>query len=118
MHTFEGGLGSRSPEAGRVLTRELELRAGDGHPLAATVFEPSGDGSGDVVLVASSMGLTRQLYEPFGRFLAARGWIGVTFDYRGIGGSRRRPAARSSASMRDWGEKDLPGVLEWIGGRY
>ena len=37
----------------------------------------------------------------------------LTFDYRGIGGSRRGSLVGSKVRMRDWCILDVPGVLEW-----
>jgi predicted alpha/beta hydrolase len=87
------------------------LHAKDGAALAASVYR--GHGSARVarpaVVIASATGVRRGYYAAFASFLASRGQDVVTFDYRGIGDSRR--AARKP-KMHDWGEKDLAAVVE------
>jgi predicted alpha/beta hydrolase len=45
--------------------------------------------------------------------LAEEGIPVVTFDYRGIGGSLSGRLKRSDATLREWGEQDLAGVIDW-----
>ena len=105
--------------------RELTVPAADGYPLAATLYGPAaGRGSkedtaprGPTAVVLSSVGGDRRRYAPFAHHLADRGWSVLTFDYRGIGGSRRRPVRGFPASLSDWGARDVEGVLAWAAGR-
>ena len=41
------------------------------------------------LVVAGAMGVRQDFYEPYARFLAANGIHTLTFDYRGMGFSRR-----------------------------
>lgn len=101
-----------------VAARELAIAATDGYPLAATVFEPpAARGGGDVALIASSLGGDRRRYAPFARFLAVRGWTAVTFDFRGIGGSRNSSPKPLAARLVDWGERDVAGIVSWAAAR-
>src|SRR5579883_2471388 len=69
--------------------RAVEIRATDGQRLAASVFQPTRPRAGaPAVVVNSATGVRRDYYAPFARFLAERGYTVVTYDYRGIGGSR------------------------------
>jgi predicted alpha/beta hydrolase len=106
-----------SPEERATAMRTLEIPAADGFPLAATLFEPrAAQGrTARVAVVSSAMGVPRAYYARFARFLAASGWRVVTYDYRGIGDSRSGPLPRLRARLRDWGEKDLAGVIAWVG---
>lgn len=70
-----------------------------------------------MAVVLSSVGGDRRRYAPFARHLADRGWSVLTFDYRGIGGSRRRPVRGFPASLSDWGARDVEGVLAWAADR-
>jgi len=103
----------RREEAGR----ELSIRTDDGVALAASVFEPrsasrsaSHPATRRVVVIASATGVLRRYYAPFAAWLAAEGFTVVTFDYRGIGGSR---SGQTDATMHDWGERDLAAVIAW-----
>ena len=91
-----------------------EIRASDGYPLAATLYYGAEDERPKVAILNAAMGVRRERYEAFARYLAGRGWVVVTYDYRGIGGSRRSSLRGSDARLLDWGEKDLAGVIEWV----
>lgn len=87
------------------------LHATDGFPLAATVFGESR--SKRRLIVAPATGVPQRFYRHFAAFMTESGWPALTFDYRGIGGSR--PAGGGlrgfEASMLDWAEKDLAGAV-------
>jgi predicted alpha/beta hydrolase len=94
---------------------DVQIRARDGFPLAATVFE--GDAApGTVVVVAPALGVPRKYYGPFARFLARSGAQVLTFDYRGIAGSGPawRPDLRGS--LASFGRLDLRAVLDHAAG--
>ncbi len=86
------------------------LAATDGYPLAVTRFAPSGS-AWMTVVVASAMGVRRDFYAPYARHLAAEGAHVLTFDYRGMGGSRPARLGRLEASVDDWAARDLEAVL-------
>lgn len=97
----------------QALTQEAELRirTRDGHALAATLHRGTGP---DLVVMAGATGVKRQVYTPFARFLVGQGHTVITFDYRGIGGSRPPgPLREVQARMQDWGLHDLDAVLAW-----
>jgi predicted alpha/beta hydrolase len=100
---------------GQDRQRQTHVLARDGYALAASVFEPSDRHirAVPVVVIASATGVRRGYYAPFARWLAERGARVVTFDYRGIGGSRPERLASFDASLVDWGRLDLAGVVRW-----
>jgi predicted alpha/beta hydrolase len=80
----------------------LSLRSGDGTPLAATAFEPEGQ-PWAAVLIAPAMGIGAAYYARFARWLAGQGAAVLSFDYRGIGGSRfGKPLRGFQADLDDW----------------
>src|SRR5437763_8634816 len=83
-----------SPENG-VDTR---IAARDGRPLAATVFRPAGP-PGLSVVVGGAMAVARGFYADFARALSSRGALVVTFDFRGMGGSRSRRIQDEPATL-------------------
>ena len=95
----------------------LVFEAADGRPLAATVLEPPRvDGA---VVIASATGVPRRIYEGIAGCLADAGLAVITFDYRGIGGSRQGgPLRREYARMQEWGRLDLEGALSWMRRAY
>jgi predicted alpha/beta hydrolase len=85
----------------------------DDRRLAASCFTASSAPS-PVVVIAGATGVCRRLYRRYAEYLAARGLTVVTFDYRGVCGSRG-DAIRSDASrLTDWGRIDLAAVLDWV----
>ena len=95
----------------------LVFEAADGRPLAATVLEPRRvEGA---VVIASATGVPRRIYEGVAGCLADAGLAVLTFDYRGIGGSREGgPLRLEAARMQDWGRLDLEGALGWMRRAY
>jgi predicted alpha/beta hydrolase len=53
----------------------------------------------------------RGYYRAFSEWLAGRGYAVLTYDYRGIGGSRRGPLRHETATMRDWAVLDMSAAL-------
>ena len=95
---------------------ELQIAALDGEPLNATFYQPEGEPLA-AVIVNPATGTPRGFYRAFCEHLASLGAAAVTYDYRGTA----QPAAvlkRSRARMRDWGERDFPGVIDWLQARY
>jgi len=90
----------------------LRVKAADGYVLAGTLTERTGRGR-DALVVAGATGVKRSFYAPFAKAMAAEGFDAVTFDYRGIGGSRPETLKGFRATMRQWGELDLDAVLQW-----
>ena len=92
----------------------LTLRAADGVDLDATLFAADSSPARAAVVVAGATGVRRAYYGPFARYLASEGMAALTFDYRGIGGSRPASLRGFPARMRDGGEKDLESALDAI----
>jgi len=106
----------RAPEDDALRRRDVRIPTADGFALAATVFEHEATSVGPrrVVLVASATGVKQRYYAPFAAWLASVGFTVVTFDYRGIGGSRDPSSgARVPATMHAWGARDLAAAVAW-----
>ncbi len=63
------------------------------------------------LVIAGAMGVRQDFYHPLARFLAANGIQALTFDYRGMGGSRPPKLRGFEADVSAWGEKDLDSLL-------
>lgn len=100
--------------------QQLEIPATDGFRLAASLTLPEGGDSDPdrMVLIAPATGVPRSFYQRFADFLSGQGLGVVSWDWRGIGGSAPDSLRGFEATMRDWGEKDLQGVLEWTNERF
>ena len=88
---------------------DLTLIARDGVTLAATLFEPAAP-NGGAILLNSGTGIARQFYAAFASHLSDRGFVVLTYDYRGIGQSEKP----RSATMEDWGGVDQPSMLDHL----
>jgi len=98
---------------------DIELRATDGYSLGATLYRPSGpDDSGLFLLIASAVGAKRGFYSKFAKYFCSQRFHVLCFDYRGIGDSRPKSLVRFQANLREWGERDLVGVIDWIATEY
>jgi predicted alpha/beta hydrolase len=84
----------------------------DGYPLSGTLYSHSGDESVRTVAVfACGGGIPASRYRHFAAWLAEHNIPVLTFDYRGIGGSRPQDLRRLSAGVADWSENDVGGAI-------
>ena len=99
---------------------ELTVPAADNLELAATLFElgAAAAGAAPLVVIGGATAVKRGYYTRFATYLAEMGHPVLTFDYRGIGGSRRGSLVGSKVRMRDWCILDVPGVLAWAHRTY
>jgi predicted alpha/beta hydrolase len=95
------------PHAGLPTT----LLAEDGRPLSASWFEPADGRAHAVALISSAAGVPRGYYRAFAQWLAGRGYAALSYDYRGIGGSRLGRLRDDPATMRDWALLDMSAAL-------
>ena len=98
------------PTPPAVATEDHILVATDGYRLAATVYRPTGDSSA-VALVNSATAVPRQFYRHFATALAESGFTVITYDYRGIGGSKPSSLRGFDATMSDWVFRDMASAL-------
>lgn len=99
------------------IDNSLRLHARDGFRLAATLYEPDpAQDRNAAVLINSATAVPREYYDAYARYLAGEGFSVLTYDYRGIGGSRPKSLRGFRARMLQWGEEDQVGMIDWIGG--
>lgn len=97
----------------------IKIPATDGFQLAATIYQPKlPPATSRIVLINSAMAVKRAFYDKYARFLAEAGFIVITFDYRGIGESRPSSLNGFTATARDWAEKDIAGMIEWVSTQF
>ena len=87
-----------------------------GASLVMHTFEPASAPLAAVV-VPSAMGVTQNFYARFAEWLAARGYLAATFDYRGIGQSAPAKLRGFQVDIRDWATQDCPAVIEFMKAR-
>ena len=94
---------------------DVAIPAEDGRLLAASLFAPVGGAAATspLTVIAGGTGIARRYYARFAAYLAERGRLALTFDYRDTGGSRSGPLKGSKVRMRDWCTLDIPGIVAW-----
>jgi predicted alpha/beta hydrolase len=93
----------------------LSFKASDG-------FELHGHCYGDAatahagLLIAPAMGVEQRYYAEFAKWMAAQGYLVLSFDYRGMGASRPDTLKHSlrglDADIRTWAERDAAAALD------
>ncbi len=96
-----------APSSTPARTEGLTLTTDDGVPLSARWWGGA-QASERTVVCLSGLAAPQDYLRFFAGFLAQRGWGVLTFDYRGIGGSR---AAGPRGSLDDWVEHDVPAAI-------
>lgn len=94
-----------------ILIQDTTIAARDGYPLAATVFAPMRMPRA-AVLINSATAVPRKIYRSFAAFLAGEGCAVVTYDYRGVAGSRPQSLKGFAARMRDWADLDITAAID------
>lgn len=95
----------------QVLAQDTSIAARDGYQLAATVFSPTTTPV-RAVLINSATAVPRKIYRGFATYLAEQGCAVLTYDYRGIGGSRPASLRGFQVRMRDWAALDVAGAID------
>lgn len=84
----------------------------DGFSLGGSWFPA--EGADTAVVVSSATAVPRRLYDDLARYFQASGWSVLTYDYRGVGGSRPATLRGFPATMRDWALLDVPAAFRWV----
>ncbi|MDX1375335.1 MAG: alpha/beta fold hydrolase [Burkholderiales bacterium] len=95
------------------MSEAIEIETRDGVRLGATLFRPD-KAAARAVAIQAATGVKQTYYADFAAYLAARGFMVLTYDYRGIGRSRPASLKGYPATMRDWAERDVPAALEHL----
>jgi predicted alpha/beta hydrolase len=119
-------LGVTEAAQDEAFSDDIVVPAADGYPLAATLFLPRG-AKRHAVLINAATATPRKIYRGFASYLARRGCAVLTYDYRGIGGSRQldvvgydqpKSLVGFKASMADWAALDVTATVAWMRERY
>lgn len=94
-----------------IVVQDTTIAARDGYALAATVFTPTASPH-RVALISSATAVPRKIYRGFASYLAEQGFAVVTYDYRGIGGSRPASLRGFQVRMRDWAALDVAAAID------
>jgi predicted alpha/beta hydrolase len=91
--------------------------AADGFSLRGELYGDAALAKGGV-LIAPAMGVNQRYYADLSRWLADRGYLVLSFDYRGIGSSRPEEMKHSlrglDANVHTWAKYDAAAALEHL----
>jgi len=94
----------------------ITIHAEDGYPLKGQIWlhhdAPDAGGPRPVVIINPATSVRCSYYSRFAAFLWQHGFNVVTYDYRGIGGSRPASLRCLQAGWLDWGRLDFEAVLQ------
>ena len=103
----------QAKHAATGFSRRLTLRARDGYTLAAHLFEPRGHARANLV-IHGALAVPSHFYAHFAEALADAGLRVLTYDYRGVAGSRPPKLRGFDADLEDWAERDAPAAVEFL----
>lgn len=95
-----------------ITDKEIKIQTKDGYELSATLREPIEKPIG-FIQINSGTGIPQKFYRHFANYLTKKGYVTVTFDYRGIGKSKPKTLKGFKATNFQWGEFDMTAVLDW-----
>jgi predicted alpha/beta hydrolase len=97
----------------------VRFEALDGYDLGGTLYSSRDSGPPPtVLLLCCGGGIPASRYARLARFLAAKGFPVLAFDYRGIGDSRPAHLRALRAGNEDWSEHDCGGAIAEIRRRF
>jgi predicted alpha/beta hydrolase len=104
--------------AARCDVTQVRLLAYDGYELAGVLYHAGEANPRRVAVVHCGAGVAAARYRRFATFLAESGIPVLTYDYRGIGGSRPKSLRGFRAGTEDWAEYDAGAAIGWLRVRF
>lgn len=90
----------------------IQIITQDGTTITGSLFTPSQAPKAGII-INSATAVPRGFYRNFANYLAAKGYVVISYDYRGIGDSKNLPPKDPSQTMQAWGEQDFNSVINW-----
>jgi len=97
--------------------KTLTIEASDQFPIAVTSFGEN-NAANKIIVISSAIGVPQKFYIKFATFLANKGFLVFTYDYRGIGQSKPKSLKGFNANFIDWADKDFMAVTKYINQNY
>jgi predicted alpha/beta hydrolase len=90
----------------------MNITCKDGYRLSARFYAAQTKQHEHPVLICPATGITKQFYNSFASWLSEQGYDVLVFDFRGIGDSLHGPLSKSTASIVQWGQLDIPAAVD------
>ena len=94
------------------MPESVALHCTDGFTLAAQLWRPAG-AERAAVIISCATGVLSRYYARYANFLE-HGFAALTYDFRGIGGSRPQRLRSMKMRWRDWGEYDFDAAVRFM----
>ena len=85
----------------------------DGYQLHGLLFSPA-EAPKSTVQINSGTGIPKEFYSKLANYLCDEGYQVLTYDYRGIGGSRPPQLKGFVTKLTDWGSLDMPAATDYL----
>lgn len=95
--------------------KQIDIQTSRDYSITAQVYETDQD---TVLIIASATGVKQGFYKKFASFISSHGTTVITFDYSGIGLSKKQPLQRIKTKASDWGQMDLDAVIRFAKNKY
>ncbi|QES91847.1 hypothetical protein F0358_03525 [Empedobacter brevis] len=93
--------------------KTFQVETSDGFKIAATSFGEN-NATKKIIVISSAIGVKQSFYTKYATFLANKGYLVFTYDYRGIGDSKPKKMKGFEAHFIDWADKDFMGLTQYI----
>ena len=90
----------------------IKVTCSDNYDLTARFYPAQTEEALAPILICPATGITTNFYHSFAVWLAEQGHPVMSFDFRGIGGSLYGKLKDSKASIQDWGQLDIPAMID------
>ncbi|NRB58458.1 MAG: alpha/beta fold hydrolase [Winogradskyella sp.] len=83
-----------------------------GHEIGVKIFKPITPIDKSII-ISSATGVLQRYYSKFANHFSSLGYTVYTFDYYGIGESKRKPLKEIDTDLKSWGENDQAAVVDY-----
>jgi predicted alpha/beta hydrolase len=101
-----------------VTATDVTLTPQDGYALAGRLYAQAGRAPAGIVIINSATAVPQAFYARYARYLADAGVHVLTYDYRGIGGSRPPSLRGFGATLTDWAKLDARAAFDYAAREY
>lgn len=97
--------------------KSFQIETSDKFLIAVTSFGEN-NSTNKIIVISSAIGVPQKFYTKFATYLANKGYLVFTYDYRGIGQSKPKSFKGFQAEFIDWADKDFMAISQYIEEMY
>ena len=91
----------------------FQIETSDQYKIAVTSFGEN-NATNKIIVISSAIGVKQTFYAKYATYLANKGFLVFTYDYRGIGDSKPEKMKGFRAHFTDWADKDFLGLTQHL----